>query len=236
MKIEAEILSKMEKYVDPEKKVKLPRFFKTGPGEYGEGDKFLGVTVTNLRKLMRDYKNLSLADLEPLITNEYHEFRMFAVIILIHQFEKKTNVSRRDELYDFYMNHLKWINNWDLVDISAPKILGQYILNQDTQILTELANSGNLWKERIAILATLTFIRNRRFNETLELAHKFLHHPHDLIHKAVGWMLREVGNRHKPTEIKFLNQFYSEMPRTMLRYAIEKFPETERQAYLKGTI
>jgi 3-methyladenine DNA glycosylase AlkD len=229
-----QILEEFKQYVEKEKAEKYPQFFQVFPGGYGEGDKFLGIRVPNIRKVAKPYYNLSLEDLTPLISNEYHEIRMFALIILIKQFQLKKYIKKRDAIIDYYLANLEFVNNWDLVDISAPKLLGQYLLDKKRDIIYKLAKSGTLWKERVAILSTFTFIRNRDFDDLIKLAEFFLDHKHDLIHKAIGWMLREVGNRHRPTEVKFLDKHYKKMPRTMLRYAIEKFSEEERQMYLKG--
>lgn len=221
---------------EPEKKEKLPQFFQAFPGGYGEGDKFIGVRVPNVRKIAKEFKNVELEYLIPLITSEFHEIRQCAFFILVNQMQKAKTKQQQEKVVRFYQKYLKYCNNWDLVDGTAPNILGVYLMNGDKKILYEYARSGNLWLQRIAILATYYFIKERKFEDTLQLAEILLDHPHDLIHKAVGWMLREVGNRHRPTEEEFLRHYYKKMPRTMLRYAIEKFPPELRQQYLKGLI
>ena len=236
MEIFSQIVKEVKKFSDPEKPKKLYKFFKAFPGGYGEGDKFYGISMPNLRNIARDYKNLDLEELQKLFENEYHEIRMLGLIILIKQFELKKNIDRREEFVEFYLKNIEYYNNWDLIDVSAPKILGEYLLNKEKNLIYELAESNDLWKQRIAMLTTFTFIRNRKFEDCLKLAEMYLSHPHDLIHKATGWMLREIGNRHRPTESKFLKKYYQKMPRTMLRYSIEKYPEEERQKYLKGKI
>ena len=217
-------------------------FFQSFPGGYGEGDEFLGVNNPNLREVARDY--IEKADFEiirQLLHSEYHEERLLGLIILERQFDrackKKTyNMQRQQEIYKLYLQEKKAINNWDLVDLSAPQILGRYLLTRDDRsVLYELAESGDLWQERISIISTHAFIRAYDFRDTLNLAGRFLQHPHDLMHKAVGWMLREIGKKNFETELEFLQQNnYREIPRTALRYAIEKFPEKLRQQYLKG--
>src|SRR3989344_1954187 len=204
------------------------RFFKTGPGEYGEGDKFLGLTVPQCRQLVRKYKDLSLSDITELLHSEYHEERLIALLLLVHNFSKDSQ-----KIYDLYLKSTKYINNWDLVDLTAPRIVGEYLLDKPVDILFKLAKSKSLWERRIAILATFAFIYKGEPKPTLKIAEMLLHDKEDLIHKAVGWMLREVGKRcgQKPLT-DFLNQHYKSMPRTMLRYSIERFPEKTRKEYL----
>lgn len=210
----------------------LQRFFKTGKGEYGEGDIFLGVKVPEQRKIAAKFQDLSLENLEKLLNSKIHEHRMTALFILINQYEKADERGKK-KIVDFYFKNTKNINNWDLVDLSAPKIAGDYLLNKPRKILYELAKSNNLWERRIAIISTHTFIRDDKFDDTLKIAKILLKDQHDLIHKAVGWMLREVGKRDQKAEEEFLKKYYSKMPRTMLRYAIEKFSERKRKFYLK---
>ncbi len=211
------------------------RFFKTGKGEYGEGDKFLGIRVPVLRTVSKKYKTLPLTQLRLLIQSEYHEIRLVAVYILVLQFKRaKKNIDRQKEICDFYLANMNYINNWDLVDSSAHYMLGPYLLNREKGLLYKLSKSDNLWHRRIGIMTTFHFIKNNQFDETLAIAEILLKDDHDLIHKAVGWMLREIGKRDKKTEEQFLLNHYKKMPRTMLRYAIEKFPKEERKAYLKG--
>lgn len=222
-------------FASPQKATDLRWFFKTGPGEYGEGDQFLGLTNPQLRALARTFAALPLADLSVLLHSPWHEERALALMILVRQFEKATPATQ-DACYTFYLRHTHRINNWDLVDISAPHIVGTYLRHRDRSILYELGASSNLWEQRIAVLATLAFVRDGQFHDTFQLAASLLRHPHDLIHKAVGWMLREVGKRDRPAAEDFLRRHYRQMPRTMLRYAIERFPEPLRQQYLKGLV
>jgi len=212
----------------------LQRFFKTGPGEYGEGDVFHGIKVPVLRTISKQFQHLSLQDIQAMLKSIYHEERLVALFILVLKF-KKADVTERERIFNFYMKNSKRINNWDLVDLSADKIVGAYLFDKDIALLTELSGSDNLWERRISIIATFYFIRAGVFEPTLRIASKLLRDKHDLIHKAVGWMLREIGKRDLETEEEFLLLHYKTMPRTMLRYAIERFPEAKRQAYLKGT-
>ncbi len=213
----------------------LKRFFKTGPGEYGEGDLFIGVRVPATRRVAKEYRNLSLADTLTLLKSDIHEERLLALIILTRKFQKGTP-EERAVVYGQYLDHTKYINNWDLVDTSAAHIVGAYLQNKSRKPLHALARSEYLWDRRIAIISTFHFIKNNDFDETLTIAEMLLSDTHDLIHKAVGWMLREVGKRDISKENDFLLKHYRNMPRTMLRYAIEKFPEEIRKQYLKGTI
>ena len=209
----------------------LQRFFKTGKGEYGEGDIFLGVKVPDQRKIANKFSELSLKDLEKLLSSKIHEYRMSALFILIKQYEK-ANEQEKKKIFDFYLKNTKNINNWDLVDLSAPKIVGDFLLDKPKDVLYKLAKSNNLWERRIAIVSTVVFIRNNKFKDTLKISKTLLLDKHDLIHKAVGWMLREVGKRNQKVEEKFLKKHYSKMPRVMLRYAIERFEEKKRKFYL----
>lgn len=217
---------------NPEKAKIYQRFFKTGPGEYGEGDIFLGLTVPQSRSLVKKYSSLSLKEIESLLASKIHEERSIAVLLLVQNYQK----TKDKKIVDFYLANTKSVNNWDLVDISAHKILGAHLLDKDRAILYKLAKSENLWEKRISIISTFWFINNNDFKDSLAIAEILLNDKHDLIHKAVGWMLREVGNRDLATEEKFLKKHYKTMPRTMLRYAIEKFPEEKRLKYLKGKI
>jgi 3-methyladenine DNA glycosylase AlkD len=230
-----EIKQLLEEQGNAEKAVILSRFFKTGKGEYGEGDIFLGVKVPDQRKIARLVKNISFEELTYLLNDEIHECRLVALLICVEKYQKEKNNSNKKQWIDFYLNHTSYINNWDLVDISAYKIIGHwtYHQNQD-QLLDILAASSFLWEERIAMIACFYYIRNQSYKTPLRIAETLLCHRHDLIHKAVGWMLREIGKRDMKTEKEFLKSCYKKMPRTMLRYAIEKFPEEERQLYLKG--
>jgi 3-methyladenine DNA glycosylase AlkD len=228
----AELQQELQQLANPKQQIILQRFFKTDTGEYGEGDVFLGIKVPILRRIANKYKWLSLDEIQNLLQNPIHECRFIALIILIYQYNQSDS-SDKPEIVHFYLNHTRYINNWDLVDISAPKLLGDYLLARSREVLYQLAGSKQWWERRIAILATFCLIRNHDFADTLQLATILLQDPHDLIHKAVGWMLREVGNRDQSVEKTFLNQHYRQMPRTMLRYAIEKFPNETRQFYLK---
>ena len=211
----------------------LSRFFKTGPGQYGEGDKFLGIKVPVTREVVKAcWRQTNREDLEECVTSEYHEVRLAALLTLVELF--KHNKKQRQEYVDFYLAHTAYINNWDLVDLSCYPLLGVWLLDKDRSLLDDLARNGKtLWEQRIGIVSTMTFIRNGQLADTFAIADILLHHPHDLIHKAVGWLLREAGKRDKQALINYLEPRYKEMPRTMLRYAIEKFPEEERQQYLR---
>lgn len=215
----------------------LQRYFKTGKGEYGEGDVFLGLKVPQVRKIAIKHKDLPLEDIETLLKSTIHEERLCALLILVHNFEK--NPDKRQEIFKIYIKNTLYINNWDLVDLSSPNIFGRFIFNAGKSnpvyggILFRFAHSNNLWEKRIAIISTVYFIRNHRFDETLEISELLMNDKHDLIHKAVGWMLREVGKKDQKVEEDFLKKHYKQMPRTMLRYAIEKFPEEKRKMYLE---
>lgn len=228
-----EIKVKLNSLANPAKAKILSRFFKTGPGEYGEGDIFLGVTIPKLRALAKEYKNISLDQLKVLLKSPIHEERMISVIILVLQYHKADS-RHQQEIYRFYMEHLDWVNNWDLVDGSSPHIVGHFLEGKKKDILDQLARSVNLWHRRVAILATFYEIKKGRHQETFRIAKMLLNDQHDLIHKAVGWMLREVGKYcSESIEESFLNQHYQQIPRTMLRYAIEKFPEKKRKFYMQ---
>ncbi len=220
---------------DPERAAFLQGFFKTGKGEYGEGDLFRGIRVPELRRIAARYKALPLDETLLLLQSPMHEDRFVALAILVHAFQRGSE-HRKREIYAAYLGHTRWINNWDLVDASAHKIVGPYLLDKDRSVLTELAASDNLWERRIAIMATLHFIKAGDFAVTLSLAQTLLQDAEPLIHKAVGWMLRELGKRDRALEERFLREHYRDMPRTMLRYAIERFEKTRRKAYLEGAI
>lgn len=220
---------------NPEKAALYPRFFKAGPGEYAEGDRFLGVTVPKQREVARNHRSLALRSVRSLLRDPFHECRLTALLILVLQFERGKG-AEREGIVRFYLEHLDFVNNWDLVDASAHKILGRWLETRDRSVLYELAASGHLWRQRVAMIATYHFIKRGDFRDALSLAAQLLDHEHDLIHKAVGWMLREVGNRDRAIEEKFLAAHYRRMPRTMLRYAIEKFDPPVRKAYLAGTV
>ncbi len=220
---------------DPLKAEHSQRFFKTAPGEYGAGDVFLGIRVPRQRALAKRHKHATREDALSLLRSKYHEARLTALFLLVGLFNK-ADPAMKAQLYQDYLANVNYINNWDLVDSSALQIVGHYLFDNDRKHLRTLARSSILWERRIAIIATLYFIRQYEFQDTLDISEILLHDPEDLIHKAVGWMLREVGNRSRSIEEAFLLKFYKEMPRTMLRYAIEKFPEIQRQAYLKGNL
>jgi len=230
-----EVSCELRRFAEPERARIHQSFFKTGRGEYGEGDKFLGIRVPHIRKLVRRFRGLSLTDTETLLHSRWHEERLFALLILVDSF-KRSGGELKENIYHLYMGSTQWINNWDLVDLSAPHIPGGWLYGRDRKPLYGFAESDDLWKKRIAIISTQHFIRKNDFSDTLSISKKLLKDNHDLIHKAVGWMLREVGKRNLETEEKFLRTHYMNMPRTMLRYAIERFPEEKRQKYLKGRI
>lgn len=209
----------------------LQRFFKTGPGEYAAGDRFLGVRVPATRRVVRAGDGLPLAEICPLLRSEWHEERLLGLLLLARRFERGDEAVQR-AVFDLYCAERAGINNWDLVDVSAPNIVGGWLLTRPRDLLDEWAGSTCLWERRIAVLATLAFIRQGDFADTLRLCRRLLDDPHDLMHKACGWMLREVGKRDAGTLRGFLDQYAPMMPRTMLRYAIERFPEPERRAYL----
>ena len=219
---------------DPDIVKHSSRFFKTGKGEYGEGDAFLGIRVPIVRKYVKQYRLVSLNVADKLLHSKYHEERLFGVLLLVEKFKSGSDELQKD-IFDLYLGSTDRVNNWDLVDSSAPYITGPYLVDKDRRVLRELAVSESLWERRIAIVSTYAFIRIGDFQTTLMLSELLLCDTEDLIHKAVGWMLREVGNRAHNVEVSFLKKHYKHMPRTMLRYAIEKFPEGLRQAYLKGT-
>ncbi len=213
----------------------LQRFFKTGPGEYGEGDIFYGLKVPVQRTVAHQFQNLPLNDLQILLKSKVHEERLIALLILVLKF-KYADEAVREKLFKFYLKNSERINNWDLVDLSADKIVGAFLIDKDKSLLLKMAASSNLWERRIAMISTFYFIKNGIFEITFKVAELLLYDKHDLIHKAVGWMLREIGKRDLEPEEEFLKLHYKQMPRTMLRYAIERFPEAKRQAYLKGNI
>jgi 3-methyladenine DNA glycosylase AlkD len=231
----AAIQGELESLADPGHAAILQRFFKTGPGEYGDGDRFRGLRVPVLRKLAKKYADLPLAATVRLLQSGFHEDRLLALLILIQRYYSG-DAALRGEIHRLYLEHRGSVNNWDLVDASAPHLLGHYLRDRPKNLLTRLAGSQVLWERRMAIIATFDFIRQGNYDETLRIARLLLGDPEDLIHKAVGWMLREVGKRDPAAAEAFLQAHYRKMPRTMLRYAIERFPEARRQAYLKGTV
>ncbi len=236
--IVSEIKTALQELSIPGKAEIMQTFFKTGTGDYGEGEVFIGVTVPDQRSVAKEfYSKISLEELGELLSSKIHEHRLTALLILVHQFEKTKDKIKQKEIIDFYLKHTKHINNWDLVDTSCYKILGRYCFeNQDSKLLEKLSESENMWEKRMAIVATMHHIKKGQFELTKNFALKNLKHPHDLMHKANGWLLREMGKMNEKELLDFLNLYYKEMPRTCLRYAIEKFDEELRQDYLKGRI
>jgi 3-methyladenine DNA glycosylase AlkD len=229
----AEIEARLGEIGDPEHARFVAGYFRTGPGEYGEGDRFLGIRIPTLRGLVREYRGVSVDAMAELLKSGWHEARLFALLLLVDAYGRG-DAETREAIYRLYLRSTAYINNWDLVDSSAPQIVGAHLEDRDRSVLDELARSESLWERRIAILATQHFIRRGDFGSTLRIAKILVDDPHDLIHKAVGWMLREVGNRDRAAEEAFLVRHQATMPRTMLRYAIEKFPPDLRQRYLRG--
>lgn len=247
--VAAAVRRELEAYIDPVKREYLPRFFKTGKGQYGEGDKFLGVVVPNTRRVAKLYKDVPFGVMAELLQSEWHECRLCALLMLVERF-KKSDENGRKSIYEFYLSQTARINNWDLVDLSAPGIVGEYLKDKSRDILYRLAESPLLWEQRIAVVSTLTLVRNGDFIDILRLSEYFLLQKpqpsvprkgkrvptstlHDLLQKAIGWLLREMGKRDKDLLVQFLEKHGKTMPRTMLRYAIEKFPEEERKEFMK---
>jgi 3-methyladenine DNA glycosylase AlkD len=229
------ISSDLRKFTDKEKAILLQRFFKTGKGEYGEGDVFLGITVPKQRQIAKKYALLPITDLQTLLNSKIHEERLTALLILVSQYkkaDKNKDEKQKEIIFNFYLKNTKNINNWDLVDLTAPNIVGNYLLDKDKSILYKLAISDNFWERRISIISTFAFIRNSDFKDAIKLSEILLKDKHDLIHKAVGWALREIGKKDLNSLIAFLDKHYKSMPRTMLRYSIEKLSETQRKYYL----
>ncbi|MDA3840293.1 MAG: DNA alkylation repair protein [Patescibacteria group bacterium] len=222
----------LKKLSNPKTKKVVENFFKTAVGEYGEGDIFLGIKTPDLRKTAKKYADLSFPELQELFDSEIHDHRAIVLVILCDKLKKSSDIEKK-EIYNFYLDNTRNINNWDLVDISAPNIVGTYLGGKDRKTLYKLARSKDLWERRIAIVSTFSFIRNNDFFDTLTISELLLNDDKDLIHKACGWMLREVGKRDEKTLKLFLDKFKNQMPRVMLRYAIEKFPDKIRKEYLK---
>jgi 3-methyladenine DNA glycosylase AlkD len=220
---------------DPADAIHLLRFFKTAPGDYGAGDKFLGLRVPALRRLARDYNQLPQTDALEMLTSSWHEERLLALMLLMYRYDRSDR-ARRDTIHNAYLAHTRHINNWDLVDASAGAIVGAHLNPREISLLGRLARSDDIWERRIAIISTFHFIKRNEFGPTLKIARLLLLDSHDLIHKAVGWMLREVGKRDRAVEDAFLKKHFRKMPRTMLRYAIERHPEKVRKQYLAGTV
>lgn len=236
MNLAEQIKDDLSQYSDTKKAASLAKFFKAMAGGYGEGDCFIGVVVPKQRQVAKRYYHLvSLDDAAHLLQSPVHEHRLTALFILVYKFAAAKTESEQSELAEVYLANTGYVNNWDLVDSSADKILGAYLFNKDREILTRLAVSENIWEQRIAVIATFYFIKNHQFEDTFKIVDLLLHHKHDLIHKAAGWMLREVGKRDLAAEIAYLKKHHRTMPRTMLRYAIEKFTPELRNAFMKGT-
>lgn len=233
-----EIKSALQDLALPEKAVFFPRFFKAGKGEYAEGDEFIGVTVPDQRKIAKEYwQRISLPEIAELLSSKIHEHRHCALLMLVNKFEKEKSETEKSEIVSFYLKHKKFINNWDLVDNSAYKILGRHAYEtKNDNLLRTLSQEENMWSKRMAIVATMFHVKRGEFSLLKELALYNLHHPHDLMHKANGWLLREMGDKNIGELIQFLETHYQKMPRTTLRYAIEKFDEDLRQDFLKGRI
>ncbi len=222
----------LQKLAAPARATVSASVFKTGKGEYGEGDIFIGVTVPDTRKIAKNYLQLELPQITILLESPVHEHRLIALLILVERF-KKADDKIKTEIYKFYLKHTKYVNNWDLVDLSAHYIVGSYLFEKDKAMLYKLVKSNNLWERRIAIIATFAFIRKNKFQDTFKIAELLLQDKHDLMHKAVGWMLREVGKKDQRALETFLKQHYKIMPRTMLRYAVERFDEKKRKEYMQ---
>lgn len=238
MNVYHQILEALKDLSSPEKAEFLPRFFKTGKGEYAEGDQFLGVVVPDSRAVAKHFATQTkLEDIQKIIASEFHEMRLVALLILIQKFEKTKDKKEQEPIIDFYLKNTQYINNWDLVDLSCYKILGRYCYeNNKEKILRKLSASDNMWEQRIAIVGTMHYIKKGQFNLTKEFALKNLYHKHDLMHKANGWLLREMGKIDESELLNFLKTHYQTMPRTSLRYAIEKLDENLRQDFLKGNV
>ncbi|MAG38599.1 DNA alkylation repair protein [Candidatus Woesearchaeota archaeon] len=222
------VKKELRKYAHRERVSGVCRFFKTGKGEYGEGDKFFGIYVPDIRKTATKFKELDLENIKILLDSDIHEERLLGLFILVKQFP-----NNEERIYKFYINNIKAVNNWDLVDLTADKIVGKYLFDKNKKILYKFAVSKNLWKRRIAIISTFYFIKKNKFKHSLKISNILLDDKHDLIHKAVGWMLREIGKRDQETEEKFLKKHLKQMPRTMLRYAIERFDKEKRCFFMK---
>jgi 3-methyladenine DNA glycosylase AlkD len=227
-----ELKKELESLADKKQAALLQRFFKTGKGEYGEGDVFLGIKVPVQRQVAKKHKELSLKDIQELLNSKIHEHRLVALLILMQKFDRAEEDSKR-EIFDLYLRNTRNINNWDLIDLSSPSIIGNYLLDKPRDILYKLAKSNSIWEKRIAMLATFEFIANGETQDALAIAEILVNDEHDLIQKAVGWMLREVGKRiSQEEEEKFLRKHYKQMPRTMLRYAIERFDDKKKEFYM----
>lgn len=235
MSTKQDIIAALQEAANEEYRMVLQSFFKTGPGQYGEGDLFLGIKVPVLRKMAKSFRQASVATAAELLHSGYHEARLLALFLLINHYDNGDE-RVKTKIFNLYLSNSGYVNNWDLVDLSASQIVGNYLWDKPRHPLDKLAESTLLWDRRIAIVATYYFIKRKQLDDTFRISAALLGDKHDLIHKAVGWMLREAGKIDREQEKEFLNRYYREMPRTMLRYAIERFPEPERQDYLKGRI
>lgn len=233
MTVADEIIDALRTLGSEDKAKHLSRFFKTGKGEYGEGDMMLGVKVQETRTVVKEYQNIPLEQIQTLLDSEWHEVRLCALLILVKRMKSsRTTDKEREDIYEFYLKNTHRCNNWDLVDMSCRDILGEYIYDKDRSMLYELAESDSLWEQRIAIVSTWAFIKRGDFEFTFRLAVRYINHPHDLIQKATGWMLREVGKVDKESLTEFLEEYADQLPRTTLRYAIERYPENERSYFM----
>jgi 3-methyladenine DNA glycosylase AlkD len=230
-----EISKRLKKLENKQQAAISRKFFKTGPGEYGEGDIFIGIRVPVLRKLVKDYFELPIKEIQSLLKSPVHEERLLALLLMVRKASGRSDDIKKS-IYELYLKNTRFVNNWDLVDASAEHVVGAYLKDKNKSVLYRLAESEDLWERRIAIMSTFHYVKHHDFLETLRISKILLFDRHDLIHKATGWMLREIGKRDLQTEENFLKTHYKKMPRTMLRYAIEKFPESKRQRYLKGKI
>ena len=229
------LIETLKQLADPEIAEHSQRFFKTGPGEYGDGDRFLGIRVPVQRKTAKAFRRLTLEEIAGLLQSEWHEVRLTALFVLVEQYQK-ADQPQEERIFRFFIENLDRVNNWDLVDSTASKIAGHYLFDKDRSLLYELVQSDNLWERRVAIIATGYFISRGDIEETFRLAELLLDDPHDLMHKATGWMIRETGKRDREAMERFLILHYKNMPRTMLRYAIEHLPAERRKEYLEGTL
>jgi 3-methyladenine DNA glycosylase AlkD len=230
-----QIINKLRELSDSDIAAHSLRFFKTGKGEYGEGDRFLGIRVPTIRKCVREYRKITLEDTLEVLKSPFHEARLLASLILVAKYSSANIRTEKEAIYQSYLSHTKFFNNWDLVDCSAEHIVGAHLFSEDRKPIYRLVRSGSLWERRIGVMSTFYFVKRNDFSDTSAIAELLLYDKEDLIHKAMGWMLREVGKRNRNAEEGFLAKHYKEMPRTMLRYAIEKLPESDRLAYLRGT-
>ena len=235
MNLAAELLRELKRLGKPERVESSTRFFKSEPGQYGHGDQFLGVTVPEQRAIAKQFKAMPLHEIEAALQSPWHEVRLTTLFVMVYQFSKAPSQNEQEKLVQLYLGNTDRVNNWDLVDSSAPQILGAYLLTRPKKrkLLHQLAKSRSLWEQRISVIANMTLIKNEEFNDLLAISEQLLTHDHDLIHKATGWMLREMGDRNTDALCEFLDAHVQEMPRTMLRYAIEKLPKTLRESYLK---